>query len=82
MRKPEPEIFRATLARAGVGPSEAVHIGDNPEADVVGAQGVGMRAAHYTAGYRLACETADLVIADLGMLADEVFRIASRKAGA
>ncbi|HKW92127.1 MAG TPA: HAD family hydrolase [Methylomirabilota bacterium] len=82
VRKPEPEIFRATLARAGVGPSEAVHIGDNPEADVVGAQAVGMRAAHYTAGYRPACESADLVVADLGTLADEVFRIASRKAGA
>ncbi|MGH7316466.1 MAG: HAD family hydrolase [Candidatus Rokuibacteriota bacterium] len=81
VRKPEPEIFRATLARAGVPAAEAVHIGDNPEADVIGAQGVGMRAAHYTAGFRAPAARADLVVADLGALPDEVFRIASRRAG-
>ncbi|MGH7350451.1 MAG: HAD family hydrolase, partial [Candidatus Rokuibacteriota bacterium] len=81
VRKPEPEIFRATLASAGVPAAEAVHIGDNPEADVIGAQGVGMRAAHYTAGFRAPAARADLVVADLGALPDEVFRIASRRAG-
>jgi putative hydrolase of the HAD superfamily len=80
-RKPEPEIFRVTLARSGVAPEEAVHIGDNPDADVVGAQGAGMRAAHYTAGFRRPSAQADLLIPDLGMLADEVFRIAPEKAG-
>jgi putative hydrolase of the HAD superfamily len=80
-RKPEPEIFRVTLARSGVAPGEAVHIGDNPDADVVGAQGVGMRAAHYTAGFRPPSAQADLLIPDLGMLAEEVFRIAPGEAG-
>ena len=80
-RKPEPEIFRVTLARSGVAPEEAVHIGDNPDADVVGAQGAGMRAAHYTAGFRRPSAQADLRIPDLGMLAEEVFRIAPEKAG-
>ncbi len=61
--------------------AEALHIGDNPDADVVGAQGVGMRAAHYTAGFRRAAAQADLIIPDLSMLPDEVFRVASPAAG-
>jgi putative hydrolase of the HAD superfamily len=80
-RKPDARIFHVTLERAGVTPDEAVHIGDNPDADVVGAQGVGMRAAHYTAGFRRPSAEADLLIPDLAMLADEVFRIAPRRPG-
>ena len=41
-RKPHPEIFRETLRRMGVGPGQAVFVGDTPEADVLGPQGVGM----------------------------------------
>lgn len=81
VRKPDAEIFRATLARAGVPPEGAVHIGDNPDADVVGAQGVGMRAAHYTAGFRAPASQADLIVTDLALLPDAVFRIASQEAG-
>ncbi|HSE04681.1 MAG TPA: HAD-IA family hydrolase, partial [Methylomirabilota bacterium] len=76
VRKPDAEIFQATLARAGVRPAEAVHIGDNPDADVVGARAVGMRAAHYTAGFRAPATGADLIVADLAALPAEVFRIA------
>jgi putative hydrolase of the HAD superfamily len=78
VRKPDPGIFRVTLARAGVAASAAIHIGDNPEADVVGAGGVGMRSAHYTAGFRPPAERADLIVADLGRLPEEVFRVATR----
>jgi 4-nitrophenyl phosphatase len=42
--KPEPGIFRAILERAGVRPSEAVSIGDNPDADMVAAHRAGMRS--------------------------------------
>ncbi len=80
-RKPEAQIFHVTLERAGVAAAEALHIGDNPDADVVGAQGVGMRAAHYTAGFRRPSAEADLLIPDLAVLADAVFRIAPRQAG-
>ena len=76
VRKPEAEIFRVTLAAAGMQPGQSLHIGDNPDADVVGARGIGMRAAHYTAGFRLPSDDADLIVADLEMLADEVFRVA------
>jgi putative hydrolase of the HAD superfamily len=40
--KPEPPIFLAALDRAGVNPSEAVHVGDQYKLDVVGARGVGI----------------------------------------
>ena len=41
-RKPHPEIFRETLRRMGIGPDQAIFVGDTPEADVLGPQGVGM----------------------------------------
>lgn len=40
--KPEPGIFLAALAKAGVGPGEAVMIGDNPETDGAGADALGI----------------------------------------
>ena len=42
VRKPRPEIFRATLERLGVEPGETLHVGDRLEADVCGAAGVGI----------------------------------------
>jgi len=41
-RKPRPEIFLETLRRMGIGSDEAVFVGDTPEIDVIGAQGVGL----------------------------------------
>lgn len=41
--KPDPGIFHYALAAVGVVPEEAVHVGDTYEADIVGAQGVGIR---------------------------------------
>ena len=41
--KPHPRIFRAALERLGVEARETVFVGDNPVADVAGAQNVGMR---------------------------------------
>ncbi len=40
--KPRPEIFAEALGRMGLLPSEAVFVGDTPESDVLGAQGVGL----------------------------------------
>lgn len=42
--KPHPAIFEAALQCLDARFDEAVFIGDNPEADVAGAQGIGMRA--------------------------------------
>jgi putative hydrolase of the HAD superfamily len=42
--KPRPEIFQAALERAGVGPREAIYIGDNYYADIIGAREAEMDA--------------------------------------
>ncbi len=42
VEKPHPPIFLAALDRAGVSAPEAIHVGDQYYADVVGARGVGM----------------------------------------
>jgi putative hydrolase of the HAD superfamily len=42
--KPDPRTYRAALDPLGIDPARAVHIGDQPKSDVVGARGVGMGA--------------------------------------
>jgi len=42
MLKPQPQIFELALERAGVGPAEAMHIGDHYYADIMGARSVGI----------------------------------------
>jgi len=42
--KPDPAIFQLALDKAGVGADEALHVGDQYEMDVIGAQAAGMRA--------------------------------------
>ncbi len=42
--KPRPEQFLGTLSGLEAKPEEAAHIGDLPETDLAGAQGVGMKA--------------------------------------
>lgn len=50
IRKPAPEIFERTLEVLHVEPEEAVHIGDDVDADVAGAKDAGMRAIWYDTG--------------------------------
>ena len=42
VRKPEPEIFNRALLRLKCKPSEAIFVGDSVEADILGANKVGM----------------------------------------
>ncbi len=42
--KPRPEIFMAALKKAQVKPEESIYVGDQYHLDIVGAQGVGMKA--------------------------------------
>lgn len=42
--KPDPAIFARALRLVGVGPEEALHVGDTAEADVAGALAAGLRA--------------------------------------
>ena len=68
VRKPDPAIFRRTLAEAGCEPASAVHVGDDPVTDVAGARAVGMRALHYVPDGRPGAGDADAVVRHLGDL--------------
>lgn len=46
VEKPDRRIFEMALARAGVPPHRAIHVGDDYEADVLGAQRAGIHALH------------------------------------
>ncbi len=43
-QKPHPAIFEHALELLGVGPDAGIHVGDDPEADVMGAESRGYRA--------------------------------------
>lgn len=51
VRKPERGIFETALSALGLGPHEAVHVGDDVDADVAGAKAVGMRAIWFNTGF-------------------------------
>lgn len=43
--KPDPAIFHAACERLGCAPEHVLHVGDDPEMDVIGARRAGLRAA-------------------------------------
>lgn len=43
--KPDARIFQAAAARLGAAPGEVLHVGDDPQMDVLGARAAGMRVA-------------------------------------
>lgn len=51
--KPSPQIFLHMLELLGVPADEAVFVGDNPREDILGAQGVGVRAVWMRGGFPL-----------------------------
>ena len=77
--KPDPGIFRAVLNRWGIAPSRAVMIGDTPEADIRGGQGVGMRTIYASLApnpYNVArrCTNADAEVRTLAEAERILFR--------
>jgi putative hydrolase of the HAD superfamily len=76
-RKPDAEIFRVTLERAGADRALTAHVGDNPVDDVVGARQAGLFAVHFTGAGGSASPEADLAVAHLAELPDRLFRVAS-----
>ena len=59
VRKPGPEIFERALAAVGARPAAALHVGDDPHADVGGGAALGMR----TGLVGPAARVSDLVVA-------------------
>ncbi len=49
VKKPHPHIFELALKRAGVPANKAIMIGDNLEADILGARAVGLHSLHLNA---------------------------------
>lgn len=47
VKKPHPQIFDLALSSAGARPKNSLMIGDNLEADIMGAQAVEMQAIHF-----------------------------------
>ena len=77
-RKPDARIFSRTLETLGVEPARALHVGDNPHADVLGAQALGMRAAHYAITGHTPSPVADVVVENLAELPRCVDRLLGR----
>ena len=67
-RKPDARIFARALDALKVEPARAPHVGDNLDSDIVGAQRVGMRAAHYAFAGAAPSPVADLIVKDLADL--------------
>ena len=66
--KPAPTIFLHALDRLGCRPEDVLYVGDTPEDDIVGARGVGMRAAwvnRRNVPYRPDLPEPDYIIEDL-----------------
>ncbi|WP_375325315.1 YjjG family noncanonical pyrimidine nucleotidase [Flagellimonas sp. GZD32] len=47
VKKPHPQIFELALNKANVHSKNAIMIGDNLEADILGAKAMGMQVVHY-----------------------------------
>jgi putative hydrolase of the HAD superfamily len=76
--KPEQEIFLRAARRLGVTAAETVFVGDNPQADIVGAQGAGMMAIWFTPRARGECSHADGVCNALSELVGVVEALRNR----
>jgi HAD superfamily hydrolase (TIGR01549 family) len=68
--KPRSEPFVAALAELGVGPREAVHVGDNERTDVGGALAAGMRAIRLDAVRPGGASAAEFVARSLSELVE------------
>ncbi|MBQ9133419.1 MAG: HAD family hydrolase [Clostridia bacterium] len=51
LRKPESLLFAVACKRAGLTPADIWFVGDNPEADILGAYNAGMRPILYTGAH-------------------------------
>jgi HAD superfamily hydrolase (TIGR01549 family) len=62
--KPHPAIFEAALACVGTEPAETVFVGDNLNADIVGAQRLGLKAVWRDTGYHSSRVSRDTIEPD------------------
>jgi len=65
VKKPNPFIFQLALQKANVAAEKSIMVGDNIEADILGAQAVGLHTLHFNAHNDQEHEYCD-IIHDLG----------------
>jgi len=78
-KKPDAELFHQVLRRLGVSPGEAVHVGDNPRADIAGARGAGLRAIWVRSRKWPEPSEADLVIEEIAELPAAIHELGGRR---
>jgi len=74
-RKPNELAFNVTLEKLRAIPKATVHVGDDPEKDVLGAKRVGMRAIQYAPDEKSASKHADARVTSLGQILDRIERL-------
>jgi putative hydrolase of the HAD superfamily len=74
IRKPDREIFALTLRALGVEPAAAVHVGDDPILDVLGARAAGLRTIQVTSASlkALGAQRPDAVTPSLATLPEAI----------
>jgi len=79
VRKPDPEIFALTLRALGVEATAAVHVGDDPILDVLGARAAGLRVVQVTSSSLRASRgpQPDAVVRSLATLPEAIAGLAS-----
>ena len=65
LRKPDAKIFHMCCRELGVLPESAVYVGDNPDADIRGANDVGMKTVFIPSVLHPRCDDANAVCKDL-----------------
>lgn len=74
--KPDPRIFLAAAERLGLAPAQILHVGDDPQLDIVGARAAGLRTAWINRERRpwpvALGAPPELDLPDLGALADRL----------
>ena len=76
VEKPGAEIFHRTLKRLDVAPAAAVHVGDNPRADITGGKDAGLRTIWARSRRWSAAPGADAVIEEIAQLPDAIEQLA------
>jgi putative hydrolase of the HAD superfamily len=61
VKKPDPRIFELALRKANVLPHKSLMIGDNLEADILGAKAVGLHTLHFNANNEPGHEFCDMI---------------------
>ncbi|MCM4170416.1 noncanonical pyrimidine nucleotidase, YjjG family [Arenibacter sp. TNZ] len=61
VKKPNPKIFELALSKANTLPNKSLMIGDNLEADILGARAVGLHTLHFNANNEPEHEYCDMI---------------------